>query len=132
VSSSHFASFFLGLETLSVSLYALVAFARERLVTIEAGIKYMVLAAATSAVLLFGVALVYADLGVMEFGALGAALTAGAGGPVSVLGLVLMLVAVGFKLALAPFHMWAPDVYRGRRRRSRASWRPSRRAAWWW
>jgi NADH-quinone oxidoreductase subunit N len=113
VSSSHFASFFLGLETLSVSLYALVAFARERLVTIEAGIKYMVLAAATSAVLLFGVALVYADLGVMEFGALGAALTAGAGGPVSVLGLVLMLVAVGFKLALAPFHMWAPDVYRG-------------------
>jgi NADH-quinone oxidoreductase subunit N len=113
VASSHFASFFLGLETLSVSLYALVAFARGRPATIEAGIKYLVLAAATSSVLLFGMALVYAELGVMEFAALGSALAAGAGGPVSLVGFVLMLVAVGFKLALAPFHMWAPDVYQG-------------------
>ena len=111
--SSHFASFFLGLETLSVSLYALVAFTRKRAGSIEAGIKYLILAAATSAVLLLGMAYVYADLGVMGFEALGTALAAGAGGPVALVGLVLMLVAVGFKLALVPFHMWVPDVYVG-------------------
>ncbi len=111
--SDHLASFFLGLETLSVSLYALVAFARRRAASIEAGIKYLILAAATSAVLLLGMAYVYADLGVMGFGELGAALAAGQGGPVGLVGLVLMLVAVGFKLALVPFHMWVADVYEG-------------------
>lgn len=111
--SNHFASFFLGLETLSVSLYALVAFARTRATSIEAGIKYLILAAATSAVLLLGMAYVYADLGVMGFGALGSALAAGEGGPVALVGFVLMLVAVGFKLALVPFHMWVGDVYQG-------------------
>jgi NADH-quinone oxidoreductase subunit N len=111
--SDHFASFFLGLETLSVSLYALVAFARKRPASIEAGIKYLILAAATSAVLLLGMAYVYADLGLMGFAELGAALSAGAGGPLTQVGFVLMLVAVGFKLALAPFHMWVADVYQG-------------------
>jgi len=111
--SSHFASFFLGLETLSVSLYALVAYTRSRPVSIEAGIKYLILAAATSAVLLLGMAYVYAELGVMGFAELGAALDQGAGGPLALVGFVLMLVAVGFKLALVPFHMWVADVYQG-------------------
>ncbi len=65
--SSHFASLFLGLEVLSVALYALIAYFGDRPLPVEAGIKYLVLAASSSAFLLFGIALVYADLGTMDF-----------------------------------------------------------------
>ena len=74
VASSHLMSFFLGLEILSVSLYAMIAYLKERKQSLEAGIKYLVLAAASSAFLLFGMALVYADLGTMEFSRVAAAL----------------------------------------------------------
>ena len=67
VASSHFMSFFLGLEILSVSLYGMIAYLKERKRSLEAGFKYLVLAAASSAFLLFGMALVYAELGTMEF-----------------------------------------------------------------
>ena len=112
--SSHFASFFLGLELLSVSLYALVAYPREPLVSIEAGVKYLVLAGASSAFLLFGMALVYTEAGTMGFSDL--ASKAAAGGPAGTLvktGVGMIIVAVGFKLALVPFHLWTPDVYQG-------------------
>jgi NADH-quinone oxidoreductase subunit N len=107
VSAAHFASFFLGLEILSVSLYALVAYV-PRAGSVEAGIKYLVLAAASAAILLFGMALVYAETGTMRFAA----------EPVipstpALVGLALIVVGVGFKLALVPFHMWTPDVYEG-------------------
>jgi len=68
VSASHFASFFLGLEILSIPLYGMVAYQRDLKVPVEAGVKYLVLAAASASFLLFGMAVVYFELGTMEFG----------------------------------------------------------------
>jgi NADH-quinone oxidoreductase subunit N len=113
--SSHFISFFLGLEILSVSLYALVAYNRSNPVNVEAGIKYLILAAASAAVLLFGMALIYAELGTMQFREIAAGLTSpGEPGVIYILaGFAMIMVGIGFKLALVPFHMWTPDVYQG-------------------
>ncbi len=121
VESAHFASFFLGLELLSISLYALLAYVRTRRISIESGLKYFVPAAVSSAFLLFGMALLYGATGTMEFGRIGAALTSGVGviapgagtSAVMTVGLMMVIVAIGFKLALVPFHMWAADVYQG-------------------
>jgi NADH-quinone oxidoreductase subunit N len=111
--SSHFASFFLGLETLSVSLFAMIAYPVRDQLPLEAGIKYMVLSGAASAFLLFGMALVYADLGVLSFAELGR-LSATSDFRLSVLiGVVMIVVGLGFKLSLVPFHLWTPDVYQG-------------------
>jgi len=116
VASGHFASFFLGLETLSVSLYGLIAYPRVRAASIEAGVKYLILAAVSSAFLLFGMALVYARAGTMDF--IRIAVLSGAVRPVPEITLLLaglgaLLVGIGFKLALVPFHLWTPDVYQG-------------------
>ncbi len=115
VASTHFASFFLGLEILSVALYALIVYPIHRRDAVEAALKYLVLAGATSAFLLFGMALVYAEIGTMT--------SAGVSGLVELglsrdrvavtIGIVMLLVGVGFKLAIVPFHMWTPDVYQG-------------------
>ncbi|MCL4473305.1 MAG: NADH-quinone oxidoreductase subunit N [Actinobacteria bacterium] len=113
VSSSHFASLFLGLEILSASLFTLIAYPRGRL-NIEAGVKYLILAAVSAAFLLFGMALVYADLGTLEFTRMTAlARAGGSGGLLFPAGLGLLIIGLGFKLALVPFHMWTPDVYQG-------------------
>lgn len=113
--SSHFVSFILGLETLSVALYAMNAYLRERAISLEAGIKYLVLAAASAAFLLFGMALVYAEFGTMNFSYLAAQMSGGAYPDRALVagGLVLMITGFGFKLALAPFHLWTPDIYEG-------------------
>jgi NADH-quinone oxidoreductase subunit N len=114
VASSHFAAVFLGLETLSVALYVLIAYPRTRARSIEAGIKYLILAAASAAFMLFGMALVYAETGTMEFARL-AGVLAGGGARQGLLltGQAMIFIGVGFKLAVAPFHVWAPDVYEG-------------------
>ena len=113
VVSSHLMSFFLGLEILSVSLYAMIAYLRERKQSLEAGIKYLVLAAASSAFLLFGMALVYADIGTMEFSRVAAASTVSPHLALLLPGIVLIVTGIGFKLAVVPFHLWTPDVYEG-------------------
>jgi NADH-quinone oxidoreductase subunit N len=113
VCASHFASFFLGLEMLSVSLYALIAYPRTREQGIEAGLKYLVLAATSAAFLLFGMALVYAATGTLELARMAAAPANGASGGMTLVGVALIVVGVGFKLALVPFHLWTPDVYQG-------------------
>ena len=113
VAASHFASFFLGLEVLSVSLYALIAYDRRPLMT-EAGVKYLVLAAASASFLLFGMALIYAQLGTMSFPEIALKLpSVGATDLVSIVAIVMIVVGIGFKLSLVPFHMWTPDVYQG-------------------
>jgi len=109
--SSHFVSLFLGLEIMSVGIYVLIAYLREGTRSVEAGIKYLILAGASSAFLILGMALVYAETGTMQFAAM-AERAAGAPGLV-LAGLALMVTGVGFKLALVPFHMWTPDVYQG-------------------
>jgi NADH-quinone oxidoreductase subunit N len=112
--SRHFISLFLGLEILSVSLYALIAYLRNRNHAVEAGMKYLVLAAVSSAFLLYGMALIYMQAGSMEFSAIGDYLAKEPFQPVLFLaGAGVITVAIGFKLALVPFHLWAADVYQG-------------------
>jgi NADH-quinone oxidoreductase subunit N len=114
VISKHFISFFLGLETLSISLFILIAYIRSRDQCIEAGVKYLVMASASTAILLFGLALIYVATGTMEFSALTSSIGNGAKlSPIILAGLGMIIAGIGFKLALVPFHMWAPDVYQG-------------------
>src|SRR5208282_6100603 len=111
--SSHFVSFFLGLELLSVSLYALIAYQRYDERGNEAGLKYLVLAAVSSSFLLFGMALVYSQMGTMQFALIAERAAPSASSLVLLTGLSLLIVVIIFKLALVPFHMWTPDVYEG-------------------
>src|SRR5208283_2345431 len=111
--SSHFVSFFLGLELLSVSLYSLIAYQRSDERGNEAGLKYLVLAAASSSFLLFGMALVYTQMGTMQFALIAGRAAASASSLVLLTGLAFIIVGISFKLALVPFHMWTPDVYEG-------------------
>ena len=112
--SRHFISLFIGLELLSVSLYALIAYLRNRNNAIEAGMKYLVLAALSSAFLLFGMALIYMDTGTMEFTAIAQKISSSSVPSVLfITGAGVMIVAIGFKLAVVPFHLWAADVYQG-------------------
>ncbi len=114
--SSHFISFFLGLEILSISLYAMIAYYYNNPsgIGIEAGVKYLVLAASSAAIMLFGMALVYAEAGTMSFSGIAQALDSGNVDFFIVdTGLVLLFVGIAYKLALVPFHMWTPDIYQG-------------------
>ena len=114
VAASHFVALFLGLELLSVALYGMISYFETRPLPVEAGIKYLVLAAASAAFLLFGMALIYAALGTMDFGQVGQALASGNFDRILVLpGMALILTGFGFKLAVVPFHLWTPDVYQG-------------------
>jgi NADH-quinone oxidoreductase subunit N len=114
VVANHFISFFIGIETLSVSLFILIAYRRSRDYSIEASVKYLVLASVSSAFLLFGMALIYAAAGTMSFNGIGLILVAAKTFPLIItVGFGMMIVGVGFKLALVPFHMWTPDVYHG-------------------
>jgi NADH-quinone oxidoreductase subunit N len=114
VAADHVASFFLGLELISLSLYGLIGYLRARLRSLEAAIKYLVLSAASSAFLLFGLALLYVHSGTMEFSRIGTLQRIEEGVSLTVLAAFgFILIGVGFKLGVAPFHMWAPDVYQG-------------------
>lgn len=114
VVSDHFFTFFLGLEILSVALYAMVSYTKFDRHRIEAAIKYLILAGVAAAFLLFGMALIYLQVGSMAFEQIAASnALSGALTPVVLAGLGLIIVGVGFKLALVPFHMWTPDVYQG-------------------
>ena len=112
--ANHFILFFLGIEMLSISLYILIAFQKEKDNSIEAGIKYLILASVSSAFLLFGMALIYTAVGTMQFKEIVSAVSnMDILSPLIVTGFGMMMVGIGFKLALVPFHMWAPDVYQG-------------------
>lgn len=113
VASSHFVSFLLGLEILSVSLYAMVAYLTDLKKPLEAGIKYLILASASAAFLLFGVALIYADAGSMAFSRIRELTVSGSGPGLLLPGIVLTITGIGFKLGVVPFHLWTPDVYEG-------------------
>ncbi|MCI0750951.1 MAG: NADH-quinone oxidoreductase subunit N [Flammeovirgaceae bacterium] len=114
VISKHFVSLFLGLEILSVALYSMIAYLRKRERSDEAGIKYLILAAFSSAFLLFGMALVYSETGSMDFSGIAETIKSKESLSLILLaGFGLMIVGVGFKLGVVPFHMWTPDVYEG-------------------
>lgn len=112
--ANHFILFFLGIETLSISLYILIAFQKSKDSSIEAGIKYLILASVSSAFLLFGMALIYTAVGTMQFKEIVSVVSKmDLLSPLIITGFGMMIVGIGFKLALVPFHMWAPDVYQG-------------------
>jgi len=113
VASSHFVSFLLGLEILSVSLYAMVAYLKDGALALEAGTKYLILASASAAFLLFGAAIIYAVTGSMEFSRIREVSANGSGFPLLLAGIVLTITGIGFKLGVVPFHLWTPDVYQG-------------------
>jgi NADH-quinone oxidoreductase subunit N len=114
VASTHFASFFLGLELLSVALFGMVAYPR-RAQPVEAGIKYLILSGVSSSFLLFGMALVYAQQGHLGFGSIARTLTHSQNldDLNLIVGSAMIMAGVGFKLSVVPFHMWTPDVYQG-------------------
>ena len=114
VASSHFASLFLGIELVGIPLAVMAAYRRGSPIGIEAGFKYLILSGVSSAVLLFGIALLYAGSGSLVFGPALASLALPAlQTPLTHLGAALLIAGMGFKLALVPFHLWAPDVYQG-------------------
>ncbi|TDX28645.1 NADH dehydrogenase subunit N [Modicisalibacter xianhensis] len=110
--SQHLATLFFGLELLSMPLYGMLAYTFHERRSLEAGIKYLVLSAAGTAFLLFGMALLYAQTGRLDLAGLSASLVEGPG-PWGLAGAGLMLVGLGFKLSIVPFHLWTPDVYEG-------------------
>ncbi len=115
ISASHFLTLYLGLELLALVSYALVAFWRDSARASEAAVKYFILGALASGLLLYGLSMIYGMTGSLEISTVAAQLLVAEEGmnvPL-VFGLVFVVVAVGFKLGAAPFHMWVPDVYDG-------------------
>ena len=102
--------FFVGLELLSVPLYALAGFQRARSTSVEAGVKYFVLGAFAAATFLFGAALLYAETGTLSLAGLR---EVGAGSPLALAGTALVAASLFFKVSVFPFHLWVPDVYQG-------------------
>jgi len=109
--ASNLMTIFLGLEWFSIALYILCAVSAERPAALEASLKYLVVGSFGSAVLLFGSALVYGGTGELELSRI--ADVAASGDRLTVAGLAMILVGLGFKASAAPFHMWTPDVYQG-------------------
>lgn len=115
VSANDLLSLYMALELQSLSLYVLASFQRNAVSSSEAGIKYFILGALSSGMLLFGISLIYGFTGTIEFGAIAQTLEdMGGKPPVGViLGLVFIIAALAFKISAVPFHMWTPDVYQG-------------------
>jgi NADH-quinone oxidoreductase subunit N len=112
VAASNLMTMFLGLEWFSIALYVLCAIAVEQVVSLEAGLKYLIVGSFGSAILLLGSAFVYGATSSIEFKGIAAA--AGNGDRLFlVTGLAMLIVGLGFKASAAPFHMWTPDVYQG-------------------
>jgi NADH-quinone oxidoreductase subunit N len=112
VQANNLMALFLGLEWFSIALYVLTAIAVNRLGSLEAGLKYLIVGSFGSAILLFGSALVYGATGELEFRAIAEA-AGDAERSLFVAGLAMILVGLAFKVSAAPFHMWTPDVYQG-------------------
>lgn len=114
VSAGSLLTVYLGLELLSLSLYALVAFNRDSATASEAAMKYFVLGALASGMLLYGISMLYGATGSLDIQAVGrVAAEKGRSDLVLVFGLVFLIVGLAFKLGAVPFHMWLPDVYQG-------------------
>lgn len=113
VSAGDLVMVFLGVELVSLPLYVLAGAARGRLISNEAALKYFLLGAFAAGFLLYGMALLYAATGELQLYALRAAFVASSRRPLLLAGAVLVLVGLGFKVSLVPFHFWTPDVYQG-------------------
>jgi NADH-quinone oxidoreductase subunit N len=114
ISAYHFLTLYLGLELLSLSLYAMVALQRDSAIATEAAMKYFILGALASGLLLYGMSMLYGATGSLELGAVSQSIQSGhANKMLMVFGLVFVVSGLSFKLGVVPFHMWLPDVYHG-------------------
>ncbi len=117
ISSSHFAALFLGLELLSLPIIIMVGypFFSHYSASMESATKYLILSAAASATLMFGIALIYSQYGTLEFIPLTETIASQAHAPHILIkvGIAMLLIGIAFKLSLVPFHLWTPDVYQG-------------------
>jgi NADH-quinone oxidoreductase subunit N len=116
LSANNFLSFYVSLELQSFCLYVLASFEREDSKSSEAGLKYFVLGSFASGLLLFGVSLIYGFTGNLDFDALSILLSGNTSGSIAIgviIGIIMFLIGIFFKISAAPFHMWTPDVYQG-------------------
>ena len=114
ISANHLLTLYLGLELLTLALYAMVALQRDSAVATEAAMKYFVLGALASGMLLYGMSMLYGATGTLEITRLAEIIFEGRGSDVVlVFALVFIVAGLGFKLGAVPFHMWVPDVYHG-------------------
>ena len=113
-SASHFLTLYLGLELLSLALYAMIAFQRDSGEAVEAAMKYFVLGAIASGMLLYGMSMIYGATGSLDIAAVSRAITRMSSDDIILIfGLVFVISGLAFKLGAVPFHMWVPDVYHG-------------------
>jgi len=113
ITANHLLTLYLGLEMMSLALYALVAFDRDAVRSTEAGMKYFVLGALASGLLLYGMSMIYGATGSLELPAVQQAVLTLPDKTILLFGLVFLIAGISFKLGVAPFHMWVPDVYQG-------------------
>jgi NADH-quinone oxidoreductase subunit N len=114
ISANHFLTIYMGLELLSLSLYAMVAMNRDSVVSTEAAMKYFILGALASGLLLYGMSMIYGATGTLEItGVAERLMSGGVNRNLMVFGLVFLVAGLAFKLGVVPFHMWIPDVYHG-------------------
>jgi len=114
ISANHLLSLYLGLELLSLALYALIALNRDSSTSTEAAMKYFVLGAMASGLLLYGMSMIYGATGTLELSELANQINRGGAPPlVLIFGLVFLVAGLAFKIGVVPFHMWIPDVYQG-------------------
>jgi NADH-quinone oxidoreductase subunit N len=112
-SANDFAMLFVSIELITITFYVLTSFQRGRLVSLEAGVKYLILGALSSAFMVFGIALVWGTTGKLNFTELAAVAAQFEGNKLFLLGVLFVLVGLGFKIAAFPFQIWTPDVYQG-------------------
>ncbi|MEO7728618.1 MAG: NADH-quinone oxidoreductase subunit NuoN [Burkholderiales bacterium] len=114
VSANHLLTLYLGLELLSLALYAMIALQRDSAIATEAAMKYFVLGALASGMLLYGMSMLYGATGTLELTRMAAVIAAdSADSTILLFALVFIVAGLGFKLSAVPFHMWVPDVYEG-------------------
>jgi NADH-quinone oxidoreductase subunit N len=112
-SANDFAMLFVSIELITITFYVLVSFQRGKQASLEAGVKYLILGALSSAFMIFGIALIWGTSGELNFTKLAAVAPQYAADKIFLLGVLLVLVGIGFKIAAFPFQIWAPDVYQG-------------------
>jgi NADH-quinone oxidoreductase subunit N len=112
-SSNDFTMLFVSIELITITFYVLVSFQRSKLQSLEAGVKYLILGALSSAFMVFGIALIWGTTGKLNFTELAAVAPQFETSRIFLLGVLLVLVGLGFKIAAFPFQIWAPDVYQG-------------------
>ena len=112
-SANDFAMLFVSVELITITFYVLTSFQRNRVASLEAGVKYLILGAMASAFMVYGIALVYGTAGTMNFAELVVKAGSLSGKPLFLIGLLLVMSGLAFKIAAFPLHIWAPDVYQG-------------------